>query len=186
TDVNQSVGGHYKRIHLNDPGMNVTIIGNFDIVDQSDNANFQHSGIWYDYFSGDSIDVSDPSASINLAPGEFHIYSDVKLTQPDVALSNEDLLTHPLKLTAYPNPFAEDLLIEFSLPKSDVVKVEVLNSMGQLVRVLTFGERFSTQANQLIWDGTNAAGHQLSEGIYFIKLQTQSGIVDTQRILLQK
>ncbi|MEM6347616.1 MAG: alpha-amylase family glycosyl hydrolase, partial [Bacteroidota bacterium] len=186
TDFNLSVGGAYKSIHLNDPGMNVTIIGNFDIVEQSDNPNFQHSGTWYDYFSGDSIDVSDPMANISLAPGEFHIYTDVKLTQPDVTLSNEDLLAHPLSLSAYPNPFAEELVIEFNLPKSDIVKLEVLNNMGQSVRVLSFGERFSAQENLLIWDGTNNVGHQLSDGVYFLKLQTQSGIVDTQRILLQK
>ncbi|MCB9247103.1 MAG: hypothetical protein H6613_00415 [Ignavibacteriales bacterium] len=55
--------------------MNATIIGNFDVVERSISPSFQNTGMWYNYFSGDSIDVTDTQISIPLQPGEFHIYT---------------------------------------------------------------------------------------------------------------
>ncbi|MFK7924471.1 MAG: alpha-amylase family glycosyl hydrolase [Bacteroidia bacterium] len=186
SDFSVIAGGAFKRIHLNDPTMNVTIIGNFEVVDVAGNPNFQHTGMWYDYFSGDSIDVTNATADISLVAGEYHIYTDLRLTQPDVALSNEDVLSHPLSLEAYPNPFSEQVVVSFALAKSENVTVDIINSMGQVVAVLALGERFGPEPNQLFWNGKNSAGMPLSEGIYFVRIQTQSGVVDTQRILLQK
>jgi hypothetical protein len=59
--------------------MNVVVVGNFDVTVQSVSANFPHSGNWFHYFSqGDTLVATTPQ-SINLQPGEFRIYTDVKL-----------------------------------------------------------------------------------------------------------
>ena len=57
--------------------MNATIIGNFDIVERSISPSFQNVGMWYNYFSGDSIDVTDTHISMALQPGEFHIFTTI-------------------------------------------------------------------------------------------------------------
>lgn len=72
----------WKRINLNDPTMNVTVLGNFDVNLGSVNPNFQHNGWWFEYFSGDSINVIDVSSVIALNPGEYRLYTDKRLTTP--------------------------------------------------------------------------------------------------------
>ncbi len=68
--------------------MNVTIIGNFNVIDDAMSPNFQHTGKWYDFFSGDSIEVTDINEGVFLKAGEFHIYSDEKLPTPE-----DDIIT---------------------------------------------------------------------------------------------
>ncbi|MCK4746195.1 MAG: Por secretion system protein, partial [Bacteroidales bacterium] len=52
-----NVSGAVKRIEINHSDMDVRIIGNFDVVEQPGSPSFSHTGWWYDYFSGDSINV---------------------------------------------------------------------------------------------------------------------------------
>jgi glycosidase len=74
-----NVGGLLKTINISDPSMKVTVIGNFNVVSASVNPNFANTGKWYDYLSGDSITVTNTTNPISLAPGEFHIYTTVKI-----------------------------------------------------------------------------------------------------------
>ncbi len=55
-DFTLAVGGAFKKIHLNHNTMNVAIIGNFDVQAGTINPSFQHTGKWYNYFAGDSLD----------------------------------------------------------------------------------------------------------------------------------
>lgn len=74
-----------KCIEINHSDMDVRIIGNFDVEEGSITPNFSTDGDWYDYFSGDTLSVTDVSVSINLTPGEYHIYTTKALTIPDVS-----------------------------------------------------------------------------------------------------
>lgn len=67
--------------------MNVVVIGNFDVSQQSRAVNFPHTGKWYHFFSrGDELDATVTSMSINLQPGEFRVYTDFKMesTEPEL------------------------------------------------------------------------------------------------------
>ena len=68
--------------------MDLIVLGNFDVVTNTSSPIFTRSGTWYDYFSGESISVTDTLINIELQPGEFHIYTTKKLETPE-----EDLLT---------------------------------------------------------------------------------------------
>ncbi|MCB0266364.1 MAG: hypothetical protein KDH98_24700, partial [Calditrichaeota bacterium] len=76
-DLASPVGG--KVITLAHPEMNVSIVGNFGVFQLSVNGKFAHTGTWYDYFSGDSIVVTATNQNVSLQPGEFHIYTDVRI-----------------------------------------------------------------------------------------------------------
>ena len=64
-----------KRIKLTDDSLNVIIIGNFNVVPAKINPDFHYPGKWYDYFTGDTLIVGDPTDKIQLSAGEFHIYT---------------------------------------------------------------------------------------------------------------
>ena len=53
------------------------IVGNFGVTDRSVQVEFQSSGVWYDLFKNNKKKtLTDKVATLNLAPGEWHIYAD--------------------------------------------------------------------------------------------------------------
>jgi hypothetical protein len=185
-DFTLDANGAVKHLNLNDPSMNVTIFANFDVTFQTGVPEFQHTGWWYDYLTGDSIEVTSTSASVGLEPGEYHIYTDVKIAQPTVTVDIEaDLEPTALGLRAFPNPFGPELYIQFELPEKDPYSLEILNSMGQRVRLLAGGGLPVSGRQELRWDGTNAQGQTLPAGLYFVRLQTENH-QEIKQVLLRK
>ncbi|MBN2761778.1 MAG: T9SS type A sorting domain-containing protein [Bacteroidales bacterium] len=116
-DFNMNVSNSVKRIVLRDNNMNVVIVGNYDVVAGSISGEFPHTGIWYDYFTGDSIDVTAVDQIIDLTAGEYHLYTDVRLQTPDIGTGlkgvPEEFL--PSGLIVFPNP-AKDYISVSGLP----------------------------------------------------------------------
>ncbi|MBN1541852.1 alpha-amylase, partial [candidate division KSB1 bacterium] len=109
SDFYLSAASPVKRLALTHSEMNAVVLGNFDVIPAYINANFQHSGAWYDYFSGDTLQADFSQTVILLNPGEFRIYTDVKLEAPEMTTGIapeiqsgvRDFVLYP----AYPNPF---------------------------------------------------------------------------------
>ncbi|HCW09322.1 MAG TPA: alpha-amylase [Cytophagales bacterium] len=79
----------YNAAPTSTDNMNVVVIGNFDVAAQPINTNFPHTGNWFHYFSqGDTLAVAGTPQSITLQPGEFRIYTDVKLLGTATELTN--------------------------------------------------------------------------------------------------
>jgi pullulanase/glycogen debranching enzyme len=76
--ITYNSSGSIKTAMLTGTGVNVVVAGNFDVNAQSATVAFPTAGTWYDYMSGSTITVALPY-TINLAPGEYHIYSSVAL-----------------------------------------------------------------------------------------------------------
>jgi len=77
-------GGSGKRLQLYDGTMNAVVVGNFDVNGFNMVPGFNHTGTWYDYFTGASLTVNDINASLYFAPGDYHIYTDQPLATPDI------------------------------------------------------------------------------------------------------
>ncbi|MEP7110402.1 MAG: alpha-amylase family glycosyl hydrolase [Ferruginibacter sp.] len=81
-------GGLFKRFQIADPaatGMRVTVIANFDVVQQTRPITFQTTGNWYNYLAngsgtgingttGNTFNLAVAAQSITLQPGEYHVY----------------------------------------------------------------------------------------------------------------
>lgn len=80
----------------------------------------------------------------------------------------------------YPNPFNPATDISFSLPVAGRVRVTVHNILGRKVAVLT-DSWYPSGTHTVKWDAT---GH--ASGVYFYRLQTDDGFVDTRKMLLVK
>jgi 1,4-alpha-glucan branching enzyme len=85
-DFSWTPSGQFRRINVSHEDMDVTIAGNFGVTDGSMQPEFQHTGTWYDFFSGRAFEVTTTSASVALAAGEFHIYVDQPLEFPERGL----------------------------------------------------------------------------------------------------
>ena len=79
----------------------------------------------------------------------------------------------------YPNPFNPSTTIQFALPQTAFVSLEVFNIVGELVDVLVSQELSSGKYNYQ-WNGLT-----LTSGVYFYRLQAGS-FVETKKMLLIK
>lgn len=177
TQLNWRVGqGQYdRRINLTHPSMNVTIVGNFRVTPLNVNPNFQTTGIWYDYFSGDSISVSDTQAALALQPGHFRIYTSKRLPPPEPGIVT-GVAEPPASVAAafevqqnYPNPFNPSTQINFSVPRAERVVVRIFDVLGREVVTLFDGMK-TAGAHSLLWNGKNANGKTVSSGVYVLRL----------------
>ena len=74
----------------------------------------------------------------------------------------------------YPNPFAGQTTIEFTLSEPDVVRIHVFNALGQQVTALR-SDYMGAGAHQVQWDGTDTSGRELAPGVYFVRINTSTG-----------
>ena len=135
TDFNWDVWGFGKRLHLNGSDMNVVVAGNFQVTNLDMIPGFQHTGIWYDFFSGESLDVADLSASISFAPGEYHLWTDVPLETPENILAMQEA-KGPAPFSISPNPGSE-ARIDFDMPLPSGGEIRIFDLTGQVIHLET-------------------------------------------------
>lgn len=73
----------------------------------------------------------------------------------------------------YPNPFNPSTTITYSLEKEGQVSVEIFNIRGQKIKTL-INEKKGAGRHSIIWDGTDGKGANVSSGIYFYLMKTDS------------
>ncbi|MBK8700573.1 MAG: hypothetical protein IPN29_14005 [Saprospiraceae bacterium] len=99
--------GNTRRLVFNTSGIDLVVIGNFGLAEESVSPNFPVMGKWYNYFEGDSIVVTNGSTPITLQAGEWEIYTTKRLSEgrPDVV----EVFQNPVTIT--PVGFTQDDLI---------------------------------------------------------------------------
>ena len=81
TTFSYSLTGAVKTIQLLDPTADVEVVGNFDVVSNTATVTFPSTGAWIDNLTGTTYNVTSTSMTMTLAPGEYHVYSNVALKQ---------------------------------------------------------------------------------------------------------
>ena len=193
-DFSLMLNGATKQITLNHPSMNVLIVGNFDVVNRTMTPLFPRTGKWYDFFSGDSITVGTSAQSFSLFPGQFNIYTTVKLPTPEqgliTSISDNNVSINPEKFYLaqnYPNPFNPSTVISWQLPFASYVTLKIYDLLGREVATLVNEEK-SMGSYSVTFDASN-----LSSGLYYYKLVANpsnvgqaSGFVETRKMMLMK
>ena len=175
-----------KRIRLGGSGMNVSIIGNFGVTTQTIDPDFPYTRDWYEYITGDTLNAGS-AATIELQPGEFRIYTDVKLETPDLTGINDykDNITYSYRLSQnYPNPFNPETNITFEIPKVQRVELAVYNILGQEIKVLT-DQIFNAGSHTIKWRGVDEAGQKVSSGIYILHITAGDFVQNRKMILIR-
>ena len=178
TEVEIDARNAVKRITLKHPDMQVEIIGNFGVKPDANTSRISTPPrYWYDYFSGDSLDVTGNRAA-TLMPGEFHIYSSRRLPAPPKDLLTVGRAEGPVLdigefgITGnYPNPFTNLTTIEYVLSSGERVNIEVFDLLGRRIAVaeelMRLPGRHTLQLDTSDWaPGVYAvrlkAGHRMS------------------------
>ena len=173
TNYNWDVGGYGKRLHLNGSSMDAVVVANFRVSELSMIPGFQHTGTWYDYFTGEAIEVTDVSAFMSFAPGEYHVYVDQPVNFPS-AIAEPTLVRS--NAAAYPNPSAGLFAIEFP-EKVDLNSVQIFDLNG---REVTAGFSLAAQHQGHVIQFVN---NTLSEGVYTVRVRSENQQFTTRVVL---
>jgi hypothetical protein len=106
---------------------------------------------------------------------------------PDATLveDSEELLPLDFSLSQnYPNPFNATTRIVFSLPRKAEATLVVYNVLGQHVRTLARSV-FSAGEHEVMWDGIDESGAEVSSGVYFYRLVSETQRVTRKMVLLK-
>jgi len=135
-DYDLNVAGAVKTILINHSEMNVFIVGNFDVIDQSATLNFQHTGMWYDFMTGDSVNVESMPYNLDLESGEYRLYTDVKIDSPLIQGIEDQVNDSGVSLNVYPNPVSENITLDLYLKDSRDVEIGIIDMQGKEVVVI--------------------------------------------------
>jgi hypothetical protein len=166
-----------KQVALNHSSMNVRVIANVGINSETANINFESTGKWYDYFSGQEINLNEATPRMSLAAGEFNIFTNVKLPTPkanlvpwqgNFTITANEISSSNSKFQIYPNPTADKVTLKLNGEKT---KISVEDIWGKNL--------FETETKE-IEPSLDLTGY--SSGMYFIRT-IQKGKARTTKII---
>ena len=180
TDFQLGLGsGNGRTIRLNSPSMNVQVVANVATSQQTVTATFQHTGTWYEYYSGATKEVTNVNESITLAAGDYRLYTDQFVALPPGINTTPVIEIAGLLsgLEVYPNPTSDLFFIDFALDKSAAVRIEVQDMTGKNV---TFTAGSTLPAGDQHME-LSTAGWQ--PGVYFLSVRDENGARMTKRLV---
>lgn len=160
-----NVGGAAKSIQLNHADFNALVLGNFNLKTMDVNATFQNTGWWYEYFSGDSANISNTNTTFSFTAGEYRLYTTKRLSRPENPFLSAERVTKIPDMLVYPNPFQNKLHISFNQNSSG--KAMIIDPMGKTIKEWLF-----VNQNEIALDNLE----QLSDGIYLLKIENNGQI----------
>ena len=179
----QNLGGAVKTISLTGAGTDASVVsvGNFDVQAQTATITFPKTGTWYNYITGSPYPVTNTSTSMTLQPGEYAVYTSVKIAKPTTTLlaTRAEQQAAVLHLTAAPNPTAGSATLRYQLPATASVSVTVTNLLGATVRTISSPGRQSAGAHELPLPVA-----ELANGVYLVRLLADSQ-QQTTRLVVQ-
>ncbi|MFA7273659.1 MAG: alpha-amylase family glycosyl hydrolase [Crocinitomicaceae bacterium] len=166
------LGSNVKRIILQDPTMDALVIGNFNVVATPATAGFPSSGTWYEYFTGDSIEVTNTNMQLNLEPSEYRVYTNSRIPQPVVlsTVSLENLALENYALELFPVPANESLSFVTNGGNGNN-SIAIIDRSGRIV----FEHSFKSELMEWYEEAIDISN--LQSGSYFFRLSNASGTV---------
>ena len=83
-----------------------------------------------------------------------------------------------------PNPFNSQTVVDYFLPGTGPVRLEIFSLTGQRVAVLHHGPQ-QAGYHRLHWDGRDAVGRSVASGLYLYRLVTEGTVLTRKLILLR-
>jgi len=80
----------------------------------------------------------------------------------------------------YPNPFNPVTTISYQLPAASMIDLSIYNILGQKVATLVSGKQ-PAGVYKVEWDATG-----LASGVYFYRLSTDNGFMQTRKLILHR
>ena len=141
TDFQADLTGIVKRMFLKNASNQLMSVSNFALTEQSIQNIFPTLGKWYDYFTGEALEVTDLAKSYTLQAGEFHIYTTNQLAKPESNLVSWKALGKNVLaiesemeegINIYPNPSQDVILIEIPAFSKELTNLKINDLTGKV------------------------------------------------------
>ncbi|MBW6491828.1 MAG: T9SS type A sorting domain-containing protein [Lentimicrobium sp.] len=182
TDFTTSFAGYMKNIVLRHAEMNVVVIGNFNVTSGSMTPGFTQTGKWYEYFTGDSLNVTSLTETLELRPGEYRLYTNVRLAKPETGLGI-DIESTGIEIirSPYPNPSSSNVNLPIFLKNTSRIEIDIYDLAGRLMGSLNKGLLTPGEHTIIL----NPESFNIKQcGLYLMTVKSEKQ-VKTFRILLQ-
>jgi hypothetical protein len=133
----------------------------------------------YDHNTGNIQDLKETMAFVpNMNEGT--IEEPVPFTLQTTGIGDVE---SDLSFNVQPNPFRDETVCRFELPEAQEVHIIVTDMDGKNLYVKQI--QGNAGMNSFVWKGCSTGGTLLSNGVYFIRLETEEGIL-TKKVMLQR
>ena len=189
---NSIVYANYPESAQCEPNMDLWLV--MDSCDIQGGWNYGHGNIdidplFRDTAHGDFFATSDAVTTLpitdcgNAIPDSMEIWINPNAT----SVVDGDLLNLPTDFELaqnYPNPFNPSTTITFALPFRSPIRLEIFNTIGQLVRTLC-NRDLPAGSSRVVWDGRDNKGGDASSGVYFYRLRADNRTITRKMLLLK-
>ena len=173
-DFSMDVSSAMKRIVLRHSSSDVVIVGNFGVTENTIAPNFTQTGVWYETFSQDTLEVNNLNSELTLSAGEYRLYSTKKFDLTDIVSSSElDEITTIQsfagqdQIDVFPNPARDVVTFEFESSGHSEIFLNIYNMAGQKVASVKKGA-LSSAKNRIKW--SEEADDATEPNMYFYEL----------------
>ncbi len=136
-----------KKLRFRHSDMDIVVAGNFHVGNRDIAPVFTKTGWWYDYLSGDSLQVTDVNMVIPYVPGEYHVYTTKRLTLDfEITTSITNLEFSTIALEIFPTLNQGRFDIKLPDNGTGVPEVYVWDMTGHKLNIRTndHGDRLET------------------------------------------
>jgi hypothetical protein len=173
-----SLTGAIKWLKLNSASMDVVVAGNFDVTSKTTSITFNNTGWWYEYFSGDSVQLTSTSYQLSLNPGEYRMFTSKRIKRNDIYVGINQPKPNQAEIMVWPNPASDNIYISYFQPSNGKVKVDIYSLTGQLVYSQT---KHSFSGENTI---NLSVPKELPKGLYILRLSA-NGFVNSSKIAIE-
>ncbi len=165
-----------KTVHLRHPEMDAVTLANFRIVDSDVNPKFPYTGTWYEYITGDSIEVTNTEERLPFGPGEFRIYTSVRIQPPGGYITSVFDPPAVEALDISPNPVLAGM--EAIITWDGAERVESLSITAIDGRMIDVPVEINSNSIRI------PTGTALSAGMYVISIKGQNKLYTGKLVVL--
>ena len=125
----------------------------------------------------------------SVSGGKTYLYRVEYVSDTDrgVLFETDAIETAPIPVTLaqnHPNPFNPSTTIEFFIPDTEHVSLQVFNVSGRLIRTLV-DDTSEPGSHSITWDGLDENGNSVPSGVYFSRIRTEKTTLSKKMILLR-
>ena len=117
----------------------------------------------------------------------FHDWMIRMTIEPGIGIESDYVAGLPRELQlipCYPNPFNSTTNLRFAMPVSGTPKLEIFNSLGQLVKRFA-NANYEAGYHTIKWDGRSDSGTEVASGVYYFKIELGNQRISQKLTLLK-
>ncbi|MCC7507157.1 MAG: T9SS type A sorting domain-containing protein [Saprospiraceae bacterium] len=171
--------GQVKSVVLNGSDLRLVSVANVGTTTTTASVAFPTTGTWYEYYTGETLNVTSGTTSLSLQAGEYRLYLDQFVPLPaGVVISGTSENAGSMSgMEVYPNPAGAIFAVDFALRESARIQIEVFDFTGKR-QALVAAADFSAGEHQV-----QVETGDWPAGLYLVTLRDDAGGTMTRKLV---